>query len=529
MSYYDKYNQSDWRLRSNGLNKSSSQSNYFSKKDLELSSYNKNYLPLIKLNQQADIYSKQIDKSNKIKDEILNSKYKLLRDRGVDNYDKNKYRDSWTNFFKRKEREKQRRKMYKIIKDQSYSSSEEEDNANDIFRNGYSMLTKIEDKIKLKKYLPAKRDLTKLMMKVNDNINDRVDLNNYLLSKNIRNLENGYDDLRDMIENKINKMERKQEEDFYDLRKYFKRRAQREDDKFNNNFQNDEENNYFNPNMKENIEKLQTYEIAKKIQSIPNLLDNFVQNIEGIRQYRQQEKNDFLIDFNNSLRGYNNNPLYENLDFDLNNNLNDYKYGKGNYYNYDDISEFNNSYFTGNSFKYRYSKPKSEIINRHLGKNFLSMSQSDIDKLRKNLKPLSYQNKYDDRDDRISGEELMEIYKQRNKNKKKNYNSNNMNIQENQVVNKIKEKEDKKTENTKKKETDDVVVVDSEEDKKESINKDKKEESKKSESDSDSDDDSEKDEKKEENKEEKKEEKKSESDSDDDDDDDDDDNEKKDG
>ena len=63
MSYYDKYNQSDWRLRSNGLNKSSSQSNYFSKKDLELSSYNKNYLPLIKLNQQADINRQLRDQS----------------------------------------------------------------------------------------------------------------------------------------------------------------------------------------------------------------------------------------------------------------------------------------------------------------------------------------------------------------------------------------------------------------------------------------------------------------------------------
>ena len=510
MSYYDKNTQKDWRLRSNGLNKSSSQPKYFFKKDLELDNYNKNYLPLIKLNQQADIYSKQIDKSNKIKDEILNSKYKYLKNRGIDNNAKNKYHDSWTNFFKRKEREKQRRKMYKILQDKSFNSTEEENNADDIFRNGYSKLSKIEDKIKLKRYLPVKRDLTKLMMKINNNINDRVDLNNYLLSKNIRNLENGYDDLREMLENKMNKMEKKQEEDFYDLRKYFKRRAKWEDDdKFNNNFQNynnNEENNYFKPNMKENIEKLQIYEIAKKIQNIPNLLDNFIQNIEGIRQLRQQEKNEFLIDFNNSLRGYNN-PIYENIDFDYNLKYNDYKYPQGHYFGmYDDISDFSNSFLNGNNFNsYRYSKPKSETIKRHLGKNYLSMSQSEIDKLRKNLKPISFQNKNDNKDFLFSGDELLEIYRQRNKNKNMKYNTNNMNIQENQVVNKLKQDKEEKN-----KETDDVVVVDSEKDKKKNDNNDKKEESKKSESDSDSDEES----KKQENKNEKKEEEKSDSDND---------------
>ena len=53
------------------------------------------------------------------------------------------------------------------------------------------MPNKIEDKLKLKRYLPAKKDLAKLMRKVNENVNEKVDKNNYLLSKNIKNLENG--------------------------------------------------------------------------------------------------------------------------------------------------------------------------------------------------------------------------------------------------------------------------------------------------------------------------------------------------
>ena len=231
MSYYDRGN---LFRRSNGLNKSNSQPNYFIPN--ELKSYNDNYLPLIRLNQQAEIFSNKINRSNKIKNELLNSKYKFLQNRGINNYNRNKYKDSWNDFFKRKEREKQRKKIYKILQDQPYNSSEEDANVDDIFKSNLnSMPNKIEDKLKLKRYLPAKKDLAKLMRKVNENVNEKVDKNNYLLSKNIKNLENGYDDLRNMIETKINKMERKQAENFYNLRKYFKWRNKREKDKFDNN------------------------------------------------------------------------------------------------------------------------------------------------------------------------------------------------------------------------------------------------------------------------------------------------------
>ena len=87
MSYYGK---NDWRFRSNGLSKSSSQPNYLIPH--ELNKYNSNYLPLIRHHQQAEIFSNQINKSNRIKNEILNSKYKLFKERGIDNYNRNKYK-----------------------------------------------------------------------------------------------------------------------------------------------------------------------------------------------------------------------------------------------------------------------------------------------------------------------------------------------------------------------------------------------------------------------------------------------------
>ena len=523
MSYYAK---NDWRFRSNGLSKSSSQPNYLIPH--ELNKYNSNYLPLIRHHQQAEIFSNQINKSNRIKNEILNSKYKLFKERGIDNYNRNKYKDSWSDFFKKKEREKQRKKIYKIIQDKPFSSSEEEENANDIFRNGLnSMPTKIEEKMKLKQYLPAKKDLVKLMMKVNDNVNEKVDKNSYLLSKNIRNLENGYDDLKEMIENKINRMERKQEEDFYDLRNYFKRRAKRENNKFNNNlllengqnvlngYDDYNNNDYYKPNMKENIEKLQTYEIAKRIQNIPNLLDNMIENIENIREYRKEQKNDFLLNFNNNFRDKYNDPLYDELDNEIGgNNLRYNNYDNYNFDDYDSEYDFEQSYMSRMTPKFTKafipSKPRTEF-KRNARRDILSMSKTDIDKLRKNLKPLTYQQqhkkKLDDNEDLLTGRELMEIYKERNSMPKINFynkkntnktnksKSNNINIQENKAMNKLRESEivknninninndNKKDTQDKKDDSDDIVVIGSDNDNsnKEENNKNQKEEAKKNE------------------------------------------------
>ena len=393
MSYYDRGN---LLRRSNGLNKSNSQPNYFIPN--ELKSYNDNYLPLIRLNQQAEIFSNKINRSNKIKNELLNSKYKFLQNRGINNYNRNKYKDSWNDFFKRKEREKQRKKIYKILQDQPYNSSEEDSNVDDIFKSDLnSMPNKIEDKLKLKRYLPAKKDLAKLMRKVNENVNEKVDKNNYLLSKNIKNLEYGYNDLRNMIENKINKMERKQAENFYNLRKYFKWRNKREKDKFDNNNLfiengnnvlnvNDYNNNgnYYKPNIKENYEQLQTYEIVKKIENIPNLLDNMIQNIENLREYRRQQKKEFLNNFSESFRAINN-QMYDEIDYEI--DKNNLRYDNidnylENYYDKYDLDDF--SHISPHYSKSNYPRKPLTEIKRNTRKDILSMSKTDIDKLRKN-------------------------------------------------------------------------------------------------------------------------------------------------
>ena len=477
MSSYRRFN------RSNGLSKSSSQPNYLI--PYELNDYNQVYLPLIKLNQQAEILSNKIDKTNRIKDEILASKYKLYYNRGIDNYHKNKFKDSWNNFFKRREREKQRNKIYKIIRDEPYISSEEEDN--DIFRPQLNYRpNKIEDKIKLKQYLPAKRDLAKLMFRVNDNINECIDKNSFLLSKDILNLENGYGELKSMVEDKMNKLERKQEEDFYDLRSYFNRRAQRERDKYDNNKLilengNDtyqlnyvKEDGYYKPNMKENIGNLQTYEIAKKIQNIPYLLDDMVKNIENIRIQRKNEKNDFLLNFNKQINE-NNDIIYENIDDDLiDDKYNDYNYNLDKYNDSfmgfgDTFSIMNTPYYNN---RYKPSKPRTEY-KRNIKKDVLSMSKSDIANLKTNLKPLSHQtpkNKkinLNDNDDSITAEDLKEIYKQKNENKNSLKKSNEINIKENKTLNKLKESKEKKETNKNNKDDsdDDIVVVENDVDK----------------------------------------------------------------
>jgi hypothetical protein len=133
-------------------------------------------------------------------------------------------------------------------------------------------------------------------------------------------------------------------------------------------------------------------------------------------------------------------------------------------------------------------KPRTEF-KRNARKDILSMSKTEIDKLRKNLKPLTYQQpkkKLDDNEDLLTGRELMEIYKERNsmpkinfynkKNmKKSNKSNNNINIQENKTMNKLRESEivknnnninndNKKDTQDKKDDSDDIVVIGSDND-----------------------------------------------------------------
>ena len=160
---------SDWK-KSNGLHKSSSMPLYKSPSPNLYNSEN-NYLqlPLINYNNHTKMVSDELDRRNRIKDETLLTKKKLLKYRGLpENYPDNNFNDSWYDFQKRREKEKQRKRIHNLIRGEKVLDTESD---NDIFRNMDNTLpSKIEDKIKLKQYIPIKKDLAKLMMRINYNM-----------------------------------------------------------------------------------------------------------------------------------------------------------------------------------------------------------------------------------------------------------------------------------------------------------------------------------------------------------------------
>ena len=148
---------SDYEIKSNGLYKSSSSPNYIN-------------LPLINHNNnKTKMVGEDLDRRNKIKDETLMTKKKFLKYRGLPEYYPEKdLNDSWDEFFKRREKEKQRKRMHNLLRGEHVLDTESDD---DIFRNlNKSLPNKIEDKIKLKQYLHIKNQLAQLMMNVNDNL-----------------------------------------------------------------------------------------------------------------------------------------------------------------------------------------------------------------------------------------------------------------------------------------------------------------------------------------------------------------------
>ena len=151
-----------------------------------------------------------MDLRNQRKDETLLAKKKFFKHRGLQksDYPANDYNESWNNFFKRREKEKLKLKRYN---NGNYNSESEDE----IFRNfNHSKPLKLQDKLKLKEYLPIKKELTKLMMKINENMQKKVDNNSYLLNQNLNTLEQGYNELRMLVEEKMNRLELKQKQDF---------------------------------------------------------------------------------------------------------------------------------------------------------------------------------------------------------------------------------------------------------------------------------------------------------------------------
>ena len=448
---------SDWKRGPNGLHKSSSLPLYKyhnTKYNNYLYNSTNNYpdyikLPLINYNNQTKMVGEDLDRRNKIKDETLLTKKKFLKYRGLpENYPENVFKDSWYDFHKRKEKERQRKRMHNLIRGEHVLDTESDD---DIFRNMDNTLpNKIEDKIKLKQYIPIKKDLAKIMMRINYNMQKKVDDNNYLINKSLNNLERNYNDLKMMIIDKMDRLAQKQKNDFYNLNKFIemkeKRNRNRSMDNIIENGQyaynlnkgiNDYNNNYNNINYDYYSEKErhQNLELAHRRSNIPNLLDNMVNEIEEMKNKRNRQKIDFLNNLNDNL----NKELDNEPDYDINDDYDEYEskdqVNDLNFYNYDNLykrenNRYNNiypsqyyNYTSENNYKIK-RKSKTEKVETSSNKSFISMSKSSIQKLKKNLKPLSYQNKPQRKKERedtafISGDELLRIYEEKNKNKKK--------------------------------------------------------------------------------------------------------------
>ena len=186
-------------------------------------------LPVIHYNNQTKYAGEEIDRRNRIKDETLLTKKKLLKYRGLpENHHDHYFKDSWNDFHKRRENERQKKRIQNSLLGEKILDTESD---NDIFRNHNSVPNKIEDKIKLKQYLPIKKNLAKLFMKINENMQKKIDENNYILNQSLNNLDKGYNELKNLIVEKMDRLEMKQKHDFNNLNKYLEIKERRQRNK----------------------------------------------------------------------------------------------------------------------------------------------------------------------------------------------------------------------------------------------------------------------------------------------------------
>ena len=233
MSYYydNDLNNTILNRHSNYLNRSSSlpaisrypiaYDPYYSINPNYNSIYTNSYaLPILNYSQQTKLLGDELDYRNQIKDETLDQKAKFLGYRGLPDIDYDCFRNSWQDFHRRRQKEKNRKRLINIIRGDNYYDTKSD---NDIFRwLDNSMPSKIEDKIKIKQYLPLRKELAKLMIEASNRIQRKVDSNTYLVNQNIYYLEKDYNNLKKLIEKKMDRLEKKQKKDFAILNKYLK-------------------------------------------------------------------------------------------------------------------------------------------------------------------------------------------------------------------------------------------------------------------------------------------------------------------
>ena len=73
---------------------------------------------------------------------------------------------------------------------------------------------KINKNLHKKIYLPIKKDINNFMEEINYNLQKKMENDNNIVNSNINAVQSNYDEIKYLLEDKINKMEQKQKMDF---------------------------------------------------------------------------------------------------------------------------------------------------------------------------------------------------------------------------------------------------------------------------------------------------------------------------
>ena len=95
--------------------------------------------------------------------------------------------------------------------------------------NQERMKRKINRNIQKSLYLPIKNDINNFMDEVNYNLQKKIENDNNLMNSNINEFQNNYDEMKYLLNNKIDKLELKQKMDFENLKNQLINSAQERD------------------------------------------------------------------------------------------------------------------------------------------------------------------------------------------------------------------------------------------------------------------------------------------------------------
>ena len=186
----------------------------------------------------------------------------------------------------------------------------------------------------------------------------KVDENSNMINHHLSNLERNYDELKNAIKEKMNRLEMKQKQDFYNMNKYIETIKLRKINNYidqNNNIRSRNTENYQPNGMFSEKVKQDKFELIHTIKSLPNFLDNMVNEIENMRKERNKQKLNFLYDLSNNINKELNNSISSKSYEDINNIYDDYKNYDKKKDNINDLLRYNDKY-RPSKVNYRYNR-----------------------------------------------------------------------------------------------------------------------------------------------------------------------------